>query len=131
MSEIEDSMTLLFSAANQKIKELVGRLERANEELSAARLRIERLEGEIEQLSGATGEKRVKEMYPFAHCAPHGQATYPDFYIIRRDRQEWTATLGAGRTPAQAWVNVAAALNKQVADAEARGALDGNGVSDE
>lgn len=51
-------------------------------------------------------EDKIKMLWPEAHCAPMGEsAQFPDYYIIRADRQEWSRTLAAGATPKYAWDN--------------------------
>ena len=55
-------------------------------------------------------ERRVKEKWPDAHCAPYSNANYPKFYCIRGTRKEWALTIGEGQTPEHAWLDAAQKL---------------------
>lgn len=92
----------------EEISVQAERIRKLEADLAAERERNKRLSEQVAKLSEPVSdeeEKRVKELWPNAHLAPMGEAQYPNYWIIRAERREWTQTLGAGSTPQQAWSN--------------------------
>lgn len=65
---------------------------------------------EAEIADAAMAADVVRKLHPLAHCAPYAKPSYPNFYVIRKDRAEWSDTLGEGPTPEAAWTNAATIL---------------------